>query len=145
MLTDRLRSLEQESSNLIQEKKELSDAIESEKQISKEFDEKNQKLLADTLTCRSHMDALTRLTTELQGQIPVAKGDLEKFKGRIPLVERDIEKKRVVLGYLNKQVDLLKELKTLDLQQLQMISQGGANMQNTLYQFIKNWEKIKTL
>jgi hypothetical protein len=64
---------------------------------------------------------------------------VEKYKGRIPLVERDIEKKRIILGYLNKQVDLLKELKTLDLQQLQMISQGGANMQNTLYQFIKNW------
>lgn len=26
-----------------------------------------------------------------------------------------------------------------------MISQGGANMQNTLHSFIKNWEKIKSV
>ena len=38
LLVDRLRNLEQECSNLIQEKKELNDALEVEKNISKEFD-----------------------------------------------------------------------------------------------------------
>jgi hypothetical protein len=42
-------------------------------------------------------------------------------------------------------VDLLKELKNLDLEQLHMISQGGSQMQNALHSFIKNWEKIKSL
>lgn len=60
-------------------------------------------------------------------------------------MEKDIEKKKISLVHLNKQVDLLKELKTLDLEQLQMISQGGSNMQNTLHSFIKSWEKIKSL
>ena len=41
--------------------------------------------------------------------------EAEKCKGRIPIVERDIEKKQVMIHYLNKQIDLLKELKTLDM------------------------------
>lgn len=54
-------------------------------------------------------------------------------------MEKEIEKRKVNIQHLNKQVDLLKELKTLDLEQLQMISQGGSNMQHTLHSFIKNW------
>jgi hypothetical protein len=46
---------------------------------------------------------------------------------------------------MNKQVDLLKELKGLDFDQLQMISTSGIQMQNTLHDFIKNWEKLKSL
>ena len=60
-------------------------------------------------------------------------------------MEKDIEKKKVVIHHLNKQIDLLKELKTLDMEQLQMISMGGSNVQNVLHSFIKNWEKIKSL
>jgi hypothetical protein len=33
----------------------------------------------------------------------------------------------------------------LDMEQLQMISKGGVNVQHTLHAFIKNWEKIKAL
>ena len=62
----------------------------------------------------------------------------------IPIIEKDIEKKKVLIHHLNKQIDLLKELKTLDMEQLLMISQGGAQMQNVLHTFIKNWEKIKS-
>jgi hypothetical protein len=61
------------------------------------------------------------------------------------MVQRDIERKQTNIVYLNKQVELLKELKNLDLEQLHMIAQGGSQMQNALHSFIKNWEKIKTL
>lgn len=44
-----------------------------------------------------------------------------------------------MIHHLNKQIDLLKELKTLDMEQLQLISNGGINVQNTLHSFIKNW------
>jgi hypothetical protein len=37
LLTDRLRNLEQECSNLIQEKKELQDALEDQKRFEKEL------------------------------------------------------------------------------------------------------------
>ena len=50
-----------------------------------------------------------------------------------------------MIHHLNKQIDLLKELKTLDMEQLQLISTGGNNVQSTLHSFIKNWEKIKAL
>lgn len=50
-----------------------------------------------------------------------------------------------MIHYLNKQVDLLKELKSLDLDHLQMVSTSGMEMQNTLNNFIKNWEKLKSL
>ena len=62
----------------------------------------------------------------------------------IPIIEKDIEKKKVMIHHLNKQVDLLKELKTLDMEQLALISQGGSQVQNILHNFIKNWEKIKS-
>ena len=55
------------------------------------------------------------------------------------MVERDIERKTTSIHYLNKQVDLLKELKSLDLEQLHMISQSGVSVQNVLNSFIKNW------
>lgn len=61
------------------------------------------------------------------------------------MVQRDIERKQTTIVYLNKQVDLLKELKNLDLEHLHMIAQGGNQMQNVLHSFIKNWEKIKSL
>lgn len=97
------------------------------------------------MTARSMYDALSRLIAEINTETPPTKGELEKCKARIPLVEKDIEKRKINIQHLNKQVDLLKELKTLDLEQLQMISQGGSNMQHTLHSFIKNWEKIKSL
>ena len=37
MLSDRLRNLEQECSNLIQEKKELQDSLDDQKRIEKEL------------------------------------------------------------------------------------------------------------
>jgi hypothetical protein len=49
------------------------------------------------------------------------------------MVEIEIEKKNTMINHLNKQVDLLKELKGLDLDHLQMISTSGAQMQNTLH------------
>lgn len=61
------------------------------------------------------------------------------------MVERDIERKGTAIHYLNKQVDLLKEIKSLDLEQLHMISQSGVSIQNVLNSFIKNWEKIKSM
>lgn len=51
----------------------------------------------------------------------------------------------MLINHLNKQVDLLKELKGLDLDHLQMIATSGVQMQNTLNDFIKNWEKLKSL
>lgn len=93
---------------------------------------------------RSKTDGTVRITAEINNEIPSLKGDLDKFKGRIPLIEKDIEKKKAAIQHLNKQIDLLKELKTLDLEQLQMISQGGSNMQHTLHSFIKNWDKIRS-
>jgi hypothetical protein len=62
----------------------------------------------------------------------------------IPIIEKEIDKKKTMIHHLNKQVDLLKELKALDLEQLQMISQGGNHVQNILHSFIKNWEKIRS-
>ena len=55
------------------------------------------------------------------------------------MVEREIERKNVTIGYLNKQIDLLKELKGLDLEHLQLISNGGVQVQSMLHSFIKNW------
>ena len=58
-------------------------------------------------------------------------------------MEKEIEKKKISIHHLNKEVDLLKELKTLDMEQLKMVSNGGSNVQNVLHSFIRNWEKIK--
>jgi hypothetical protein len=79
----------------------------------------------------------------LSETVPI-QDELEKCKGRIPMVEREIERKANNIHYLNKQVDLLKELKSLDLEHLHMISEGGNTVQNILHSFIKNWEKIKS-
>jgi len=38
-----------------------------------------------------------------------------------------------MINHLNKQVELVKELKGLDLDHLQMISSSGVQMQNTLH------------
>ena len=86
LLVDRLRNLEQECSNLIQEKKELNDALEVEKNISKEFDEKLVEIETNTTTSRSKNEALTRLITEISNEIPPTEGQFEKCKGRIPIV-----------------------------------------------------------
>ena len=94
---------------------------------------------------RSQTQGLLRITSEIIADTAPVESEGEKCKGRIPIVERDIEKKKVMIHHLNKQIDLLKELKTLDMEQLQLISTGGNNVQSTLHSFIKNWEKIKSL
>jgi hypothetical protein len=73
------------------------------------------------------------------------RNELEKCQGRIPLVEKEMEKKNIMINHLNKQVELLKELKGLDLDRLEMISTSGIQMQSTLHEFIKNWEKLRSL
>jgi hypothetical protein len=61
------------------------------------------------------------------------------------MLEKEIEKSNFSINHLKKQVELLKELKGLDLDHLQMISTSGTQMQNKLESFIKNWEKLKSL
>lgn len=43
------------------------------------------------------------------------KNDLDRALGRIPLVEKEIEKKKEQIEYMNKQVELIKEMKNLNL------------------------------
>lgn len=81
----------------------------------------------------------------MEQEIIPLKNELQKCTDRIPMVENEIEKKNVMINHLNKQVDLIKELKGLNLDHLQMISTSGVHMQNTLHEFIKNWEKLKSL
>jgi hypothetical protein len=69
----------------------------------------------------------------VEQEIVPLKNELQKCSDRIPMVEIEIEKKNTMIKHLNKQVDLLKELKGLDLDHLQMISTSGAQMQNTLH------------
>ena len=88
---------------------------------------------------------LIRQNKEIEQEIVPVKNDLLKCTDRIPMVEAEIEKKDIMINHLNKQVDLVKELKGLDLDHLQMISTSGAQMQNTLHSFIKNWEKLRSL
>jgi hypothetical protein len=64
--------------------------------------------------------------------VPV-KNELQKCLDRIPMVEEEIKKFNVKIEHLIKQMDLLKELKGLDLDHLHMISNSGAQMQNTLH------------
>ena len=52
---------------------------------------------------------------ELAQERQAVEDELEKAKGRLPMVEREIERKSTMIHYLNKQVELLKELKGLDL------------------------------
>jgi hypothetical protein len=84
------------------------------------------------------------VTQEVASELVRLQDELEKCKGRVPMVDREIERKSTKIHYLNKQVDLLKELKSLDLEQLHMISQSGVSIQNVLNSFIKSWENIKS-
>ena len=144
MLTDRLRNLEQECSNLIQDKKELTDALETQLKVEKELQHQIAFTEEGITKSRSTTDSLRRVTQEISGELLSIQDELEKCKGRVPMVEREIERKTTTIHYMNKQVDLLKELKSLDLEQLHMISQSGVSVQNILNSFIKNWEKIKS-
>lgn len=94
---------------------------------------------------RCASEILVRLNKELEQEIVPVKNELQKCTDRIPMVENEIEKKNVMINHLNKQVELIKELKGLDLDHLHMISTSGIQMQNTLHEFIKNWEKLKSL
>lgn len=142
-MTDRLRNLEQECTNLIQEKKELQDALNDQGKLEKELLENIAQTEENITQSRSTGERLKRVTEEIRTETEPVVNNLEKFKGRIPMVEREIDRKNVTIGYLNKQIELLKELKALDLEHLQLISNGGAQVQNMLHSFIKNWEKIK--
>jgi len=144
LLTDRLRNLEQECSNLIQDKKELTDALETQLKVEKELQHQIAFTEEGITNSRSTTDSLRRVTQEISGELLSIQDELEKCKGRVPMVEREIERKTTTIHYMNKQVDLLKELKSLDLEQLHMISQSGVSVQNILNSFIKNWEKIKS-
>ena len=144
LLTDRLRNLEQECSNLIQDKKELGDTLESQTKEEKELQGLIGSVEEAISNSRSNADSLRRVSQEVASEVVQAQDELEKCKGRVPMVEREIERKGTAIHYLNKQVDLLKELKSLDLEQLHMISQSGVSVQNVLNSFIKSWEKIKS-
>ena len=63
---------------------------------------------------------------------------------RIPLVEKDIAKKKQELEYMSKQVELVKELRNLNLEEMKMVATGGNQIQSSLNNFIKKWQKIKT-
>ena len=115
LLVDRLRNLEQECSNLIQDKKELSDTVETQSKAQKELNEIIAVTEEEIAHARSTADSLNRVNEEVVAEITKVQDDLEKAKGRVPMVERDIERKETSIHYLNKQVDLLKELKSLDL------------------------------
>ena len=115
LLVDRLRNLEQECSNLIQDKKELSDTVETQSKAQKELNEVIAVTEEEIAHARSTADSLSRVNEEVVAEITKVQDDLEKAKGRVPMVERDIERKETSIHYLNKQVDLLKELKSLDL------------------------------
>lgn len=72
------------------------------------------------------------------------KTETEKITMRIPLIEKDIAKKKEELEYMSKQVELVKELRNLNLEEMKMVATGGSQIQNSLNNFIKKWEKIKT-
>ena len=38
----------------------------------------------------------------------------------------------------------MKELRSLNLEEMKMVTSGGSQIQNSLGNFIKKWEKIKT-
>ena len=145
LLTDRLRNLEQECSNLIQDKKELHDVLDTQTKAEKELQDAIGATEESISNSRSTGDSLKRVTEEIASEMVKVQDEVEKCKGRVPMVERDIERKGTAIHYLNKQVDLLKEIKSLDLEQLHMISQSGVSIQNVLNSFIKNWEKIKSM
>lgn len=144
LLTDRLRNLETECSGLIQDKKELGDALDTHTKAERDLEELMASAEESVATSRSGWEGLRRVEAEVVREREGAEEELERGRGRLPMVEREIERKGTLIHYLNKQVDLLKELKGLDLEQLHMISQSGASMQNLLGAFIKNWEKIKS-
>ena len=144
LLSDRLRNLEQQCSNLIQQKKELNDSLGDQSRMEKELLQQITVCEEAISSSRSTTDSLVRVTQEIVCESAPVQDELQKCKGRIPMVEREIERKNNTIHYLNKQIDLLKELKSLDLQQLHMISASEATMQNILHSFIKNWEKIKS-
>jgi chromosome segregation ATPase len=90
LLTDRLRNLEQECSNLIQEKKELQDSLDDQKRIDKELSQAVAEAEEAILQNRSNADSLRRVAQELAEETLPVQGELEKCKGRIPMVQRDI-------------------------------------------------------
>lgn len=62
---------------------------------------------------------------------------------KIPLVQKDIAKKKEELEYMSKQVELVKELRNLNLEEMKMVASGGNQIQSSLANFIKKWQKIK--
>lgn len=46
---------------------------------------------------------------------------------------------------MNKQVELIKEMKNLNLEEMKLIATGGHQIQESLINFIKKWEKIKVM
>ncbi len=103
-----MRNLEQECSNLIQEKKELQDNLEDQGRMEKELKALTVSTEDNIAHCRSTADSLKRVTQEVIAETAPVQDELEKCKGRIPMVEREIERKSNTIHYLNKQVDLLK-------------------------------------
>lgn len=60
-------------------------------------------------------------------------------------MEKEIEKKKEQIEYMNKQVELIKEMKNLNLEEMKLIATGGHQIQESLVNFIKKWEKIKVM
>lgn len=46
---------------------------------------------------------------------------------------------------MNRQVELIKEMKNLNLEEMRLVATGGHQIQESLIGFIKKWEKIKSM
>lgn len=69
LLTDRLRNLEQECSNLIQDKKELNDVLETQSKAEKELQESIGATEESISNSRSTGDSLKRVTEEIASEM----------------------------------------------------------------------------
>lgn len=65
LLADRLRGLEQECSNLIQEKKELQDSLAEATLYEKELNQQTTIIQGSIVTCKSKADSQKRVTQEI--------------------------------------------------------------------------------
>lgn len=112
---DRLKKLEQDSEGLIQDKKEIADNLEHEEQLLKERRAKIAEMKGRILEAQANTEGARRTLEIVEKDMLPVKNEFERAQGRIPLVEREIEKKREQVEHLNRQVELIKEMKNLNL------------------------------
>ena len=132
---NKARDLLEEKNTLMQKISNLKEDIENQQNV--EFTTKTE-----IIEIKNNINQLNELINENSATLDSLEKENEKLRNENDKYEKDIKELRIKVDEIQKKIELNSMLKDVDVNELKMLAQNNAVVNNSINNLISKWDKV---